>query len=156
MVQQSAIAVPLNNSMIGLNCSRRSADVAWSLRHTPGSLSVTRSLYHQDKSDFSKLFLIKPRFVHNFATDWINIKVPKQHSVLWVPYWPKTFIWVDWLWKPFVCCLRSVHVITHARFFRLHKEELNPAVFTFRVRRNTSWVALDKYRKDSLNQKNIL
>jgi len=95
------------------------------------------------------LYTILPRFE-------LILRFPKQHSVLWVPYWPQTFIWVDWLWKPFVCCLRSVHVITHARFCRLHKEELNPAVFTFRVRRNTSWVALDKYRKDSLNQKNIL
>jgi len=42
-----------------------------------------------------KLFLIESKFANNFATAVINIKVPKQHSVLWVLYWPQTFIWED-------------------------------------------------------------
>jgi len=59
------------------------------------SLRVKSSLKHQDKSDFCKLFRIQYRFANNCTTDGINIMVPKQLSVLWVPYWPQTFIWDD-------------------------------------------------------------
>jgi hypothetical protein len=50
------------------------------------TLRVKKSLQHQDKSEFCKLFLIESRFANNFATAVINIKVPKQHSVLSVLY----------------------------------------------------------------------
>jgi hypothetical protein len=57
------------------------------------SLRVRRSLQHQEKSEFCQLFLIESRFTNNFATVIIDIKFPKQHSVLSVPYWPQTFTW---------------------------------------------------------------
>ena len=59
----------------------------------------------------------------------------------------------DVMCKLSLYCLRTVHVITHARSCIQHKEDVNPAVFTILVGRNTTWVALDKYRKESLIQK---
>jgi hypothetical protein len=59
------------------------------------TLRVTWSLQHQDKSDCCMPFLIESWFAYNFVTAVINSKIPKQHSDLWVLYWPQTFIWED-------------------------------------------------------------
>jgi hypothetical protein len=127
------------------------------------SLRVTRSLQHQDESDFCKLFHIESRFANNFATAVINIKVRKQQAVLGVPYWPQTItredsVYIFWMGlnvKLSVCCLRSAHVLAHARHSRQHEEEVSPAVFTFIGRRNTTWVASNKRRKASQIQQPI-
>lgn len=124
------------------------------------SLRVTRSLQHQDESDFCMLFLIESRFATNFSTAGINIMVSKttfsfMSSVLTTNYHlggADIYFGWDLKWKLSVCCLRSVHVITHAPCSRQHKEEVNLAAFTFLGRRNTTSFAVDKCRKASIIQ----
>jgi hypothetical protein len=82
MVEQCVIGVLLSNFVIGVNYSRRSADITVTTSHRADLGGLQMSLQHQDKYDFCQLFLIESTFANNFAIAVINIKFPKQHSVL--------------------------------------------------------------------------
>jgi len=157
-VEQSAIGVLLSNCVIGVDCSRRSADLVTVTTSHREDLWVLQGLCNTRINLISvSYFLLNPD---------LQIILPRLGLILWslnnilfyefyidhkLGELDRYFGW-DLRWKLSLWCLRSVHRIRHANCCRQHKEEVNPAVFTFLIRRNKTLFAVDKCRKASLIQ----
>ena len=158
MVEQSAIGVLLSNCVTGVDYSRRSAEVFTVTTSHHADLCVLHGLCNTRINPTSvSYFLLSPD---------LQIILPRLELILWslnnilfyefhIDYklgeLDRHFGW-NLRWKLSLCCLRSVHRIRHANCCRQHKEEVNPAVFTFLVRRNKTLFAVDECRKASLIQ----